>query len=749
MSRKIAKQRWYLLGLSLLLLVLMTIVFWQTSLSFGEFRPDDFDQTVMLWGISTLVFLGMITLGFMLFRNVVKLYIERRGNRLGSRIKTKLVAGALGLTILPVVFLFFFSFSVLNRTLDKWFNQPIEQLQKDSKAISERLKDAARDKAETLAEWAASLPEVSSGLLGDSSVADMDKAVRQFALAHEVAYIAVGDSPGQPPVVEHASQPSLHNMWRHLPQSTQRLGAAGSAVFSVETHDLVYAYRPVKNIGWVVAGWQMPENLAAKQQAVESQYRNYQEQARYRRFMRYFYVGMLSLITLFILFVAAWSALFLSRQIVAPIEGLVQATAQISSGRLDYRIETRAIDELGLLVRSFNQMTEQLQHSRDELEARRRYTEAILESIPTGVISLSSGGEIMRVNPALGKIFPPEKAAPARRLEDLFSGEDAARMYRIIRRAQRTGLATGSFDLALDGQTRHLAVTVSALEQDGRPETGVPRGCVIVIEDMSELLRAQKSAAWQEVAQRVAHEIKNPLTPIALSAERMSRLVTRYGSNPDLRSRLDLQRLLHNCSATINREIDALKTLVAEFSQFARFPSVQPEPGDLNEVVDAAIDTFSERSHDLRIVKRLAPDLPLISIDHEQFRRAVVNLIDNAIEAMNGESSRAGEASSGFVEREIAITTALSGGGDTVELTVADTGHGIAPEDREKLFLPYFSTRKRGTGLGLAIVSRIVAEHKGAIRVEDNHPRGAKFIVEIPAVDARILETKITAPVGG
>jgi two-component system, NtrC family, nitrogen regulation sensor histidine kinase NtrY len=400
-------------------------------------------------------------------------------------------------------------------------------------------------------------------------------------------------------------------------------------------------------------------------------------------------------------------------------------------------------------VRSFNQMTEQLEHSRDELEARRRYTDSILESIPTGVISLSSGGEIIRVNPALAKIFPPEKAATARRLGDLFSGEDGAKMHRLIRRAQRTGLATGSLDLALDAQTKHIAVTVSALEKDGRPETGVPRGCVIVIEDMSELLRAQKSAAWQEVAQRVAHEIKNPLTPIALSAERMSRLVARYGPNQDPRSRLDLERLLHNCSATINREIEALKTLVDEFSQFARFPNAQPEPGDLNEVVEAALETYGGRSPDLRIVKQLTPDLPLVSIDHEQFRRAVVNLIDNAIEALSGGDPKGMPGGPEGRQQEIVVSTAVAAGGDTVELTVVDAGHGIAPEDREKLFLPYFSTRKRGTGLGLAIVSRIVAEHKGAIRVEDNYPRGARFVVEIPAVEARVAEPKVTAPVGG
>ncbi|MBI3696082.1 MAG: HAMP domain-containing protein, partial [Acidobacteria bacterium] len=616
MDRKKQKQRWYLLGLSLALLALMTIVFWQTSLSFGEFRPNDVQQTLVLWAISTLVFLGMITLGFTLFRNVVKLYIERRGNRLGSQIKTKLVAGALALTILPVVFLFFFSFQVLNRTLDKWFKQPVEELQKDSLAINERLKDAARDKAETLAEWIASLPEVSDALENNRDTAALQNRLRQFVLAQPLSYIAVVDRAPRAVVVEHVASAALAGMWRRVLPPESGAVAVGPAPAGAPAHDIVFAFRPVKGAGWVVTGWQMPLNLYARQQAVEARYRSYQEQAQQWRFMRYFYVGMLSLITLFILFVATWIALFLSKQIVAPIETLVQATAQVSSGRLDYRIETRAIDELGLLVRSFNQMTEQLEHSRDELDARRRYTEAILESIPTGVISLSASGEILRVNPALGKIFTPERAAPARWLEDLFSPEDAAQVKRLIRRAQRRDLATATLDLISGRGTQHLAITVSALEQDGRSErSGVPRGCVIVLEDMSELLRAQKSEAWQEVARRVAHEIKNPLTPIALSAERISRLLDRFSPNQEVRARLELERLLHNCTGTITREIETLKTLVDEFSQFARFPTAQPEPGDLNEVVETALDTYNGRLSGLRVSKRLAPDLPAVAVD--------------------------------------------------------------------------------------------------------------------------------------
>ncbi len=226
------------------------------------------------------------------------------------------------------------------------------------------------------------------------------------------------------------------------------------------------------------------------------------------------------------------------------------------------------------------------------------------------------------------------------------------------------------------------------------------------------------------MAQRVAHEIKNPLTPIALSAERMSRLIARHASSQDARARTELEHLLYSCTATITREIETLRALVNEFSQFARFPAAQPEPGDLNEVVETALETYNGRLQGLHLLKQLAPGLPLVNLDSEQFRRAVVNLVDNAVEAMECDGAPA--------PKELSISTALGATGDTVELAVADSGHGIAPEDKEKLFLPYFSTRKRGTGLGLAIVSRIVAEHKGSIRVEENAPRGARFVMEIP-----------------
>jgi PAS domain S-box-containing protein len=422
-----------------------------------------------------------------------------------------------------------------------------------------------------------------------------------------------------------------------------------------------------------------------------------------------------------------------------PIEALAQATEEISSGHLDYRIQTHAMDELASLVHSFNEMTQQLETKRrelqqsnydlgmanGELDARRRVIDAILENIGPGVVSTSARGEILKANSSLAKIFPPSLGIAPRHLTELLPREVFEELLHMMNRARRTGLAAREFEIEQAGQIMHLAVTVSALERQDQPESTEPPGFVIVFEDTTELLRAQKSAAWNEVARRVAHEIKNPLTPIALSAERMSRLLKRYSGVPEPGERQKLREHFEKCTRIIVQEVETLRGLVDEFSQFARFPAAQPERADINAVVESALDVFQGRLNGVVIRKRLAPGLPAVFVDPRQFKQALVNLIDNAAEAVHDSWVK-----------EIHIVTAAGPLPETVELSVADSGHGITPEDKQRLFLPYFSTRKRGTGLGLAIVSRILTEHQATIRVEDNRPSGSRFIIEIPTVES-------------
>ena len=468
----------------------------------------------------------------------------------------------------------------------------------------------------------------------------------------------------------------------------------------------------------------MPVDLELKEKLIERSVKEYDQLNLNKKETRAQYQSILALITLFIAFVATWIALFLARQITEPISALLKAAHEVRQGNLAYRVEGGAIDELGKLVRAFNEMTADLYASSRELELRRRFTEAILESIPTGVISVARDGQILKVNRAFQQMFQGPQAEAAQRLEDLFTREDAAEIRYLMKRARRTGLATQQMDMQKAGQTIHLSITVSALEDN------VSSGFVVVVEDTSELLRAQKASAWHEVARRIAHEIKNPLTPIALCAERIQRHLERAVTTPEF------ARVVRECTLTIASEVESVKTLVDEFSQFARFPSPLPTPSDLNEVVENALNVFAGRLDGITVHKNLSTDLPQVNIDREQFKRIVVNLVDNAAEAMQD-----------LAVKDLTITTQMATN-ESVELIVADTGSGVSPEDREKLFLPYFSTKSRGTGLGLAIVSHIVTDHHAQIRVEDNLPRGTRFVLEIPALisaeqEAREIEVKV------
>jgi two-component system nitrogen regulation sensor histidine kinase NtrY len=672
-----------------LLLISVVLVVWQGSFNLGQYGPADPEQTFIFWAVSTLIILLMVTLGFILVRTAVKLYVERQSNREGSRIKTKLVLGALALSFMPVFFLVLFSYEILNVNLQRWFTAPVEAEGIAFRDIALALKREVRDEANLQAALLAALPETHALFTAGGGTPGF---LKRFAEQQELASVALLPSGGDRPLESFGPYPIVEP-------------ADGSTVV---------ARAPVKagdkTLGYAMVASRIPVDLVQKQIAVEKYNKDIGELHARRRNIRTFYLLFMVLITLFVLYVATWIALFLAKKISQPIAALLTAAGEVRKGNLQHRVDVSAIDELASLVRAFNEMTLELEANSRELDARRRFTEAILESIPTGVISVSADGRIRRVNRALGNIFPAEQIARASRLDDLFPREDLAEIRYLMKRARRTGLASRPMELKLGRQTQHVAVTVSALEEK------LTSGFVLVLEDTSELLRAQKTAAWHEVARRVAHEIKNPLTPIALSADRIRRQLERVSLPPDN------ARIIGECADTISKAVESVKTLVDEFSQFARFPAAQPAPCDLNEVVESALGIFAGRLDGIEIETQLTAGLPQINVDREQFKRVVVNLVDNAAEAMQ-------EA----LVKKLYIAT-QTGAADTVELIVADTGCGITPEDREKLFLPYFSTKGRGTGLGLAIVNHILSDHNAQIRVEDNPPAGARFTVEIPAI---------------
>jgi nitrogen fixation/metabolism regulation signal transduction histidine kinase len=692
----VPRRIFYGLG-AILLIVSVVLVVWQGSFagSFGSFAPDDPAQTFVFYGISILIFLLMMALGFMLVRLIVKLWIERRAARAGSRIRTKLVLGALALSLMPVFFMVLFNFYVLNATMQKWFNRPEQHELVDFQMISRQLERQTRDKADAEAELLGAVPETQHMLatdIGDSGW------LAKFCRARGILAASIMPDQGGVPLARFGQFPGP----KDPPAVTVSQGPVRLAIA-------------------------VPVDVAEQRKAIDEYDRAFDQLSLQRRAIRSNYLLLLSLIALFILFVASWLAQYLARQISRPISALLLAAEEVSRGNLGYRVKVAAVDELAELVGGFNRMTGDLEANRAELEARRRFTEAILESIPTGVISVDATGAIQRVNNALEGILPDTRVREATRLEDLFQREDAAEIRYLMNRARRTGRATTQLEVKTARRTLHLAITVSSIMGSGSVRTngdGGRRGSgfVIVIEDTSDLLRAQKTAAWSEVARRVAHEIRNPLTPITLSAERILRQAGRTALSPQAQS------IVRECAETILVETASVKRLVDEFSQFSRLPAAQPVLCDLNEVVMSGLAVFEDRLEGIDVQVELAPNLPPVLADPEQFKRVVVNLIDNAAEAMQDSPTKA-----------LSIQTRASLV-ETVEIIFADTGCGTTPDQKEKLFLPYFSTKGRGTGLGLAIVSHILTEHNATIRVEDNQPCGAWFAVEVPvAVSVAVI----------
>ena len=727
------KQVIILLAMSVFLL--LAILVSQTAFDLTFLRPGNNQQIIVFAALSALIFLLFVALTFVLFRNLLKLFAERRLGVLGSKFRTRMVVGALLLSFVPVMVMYWFAYGLMNRSIDKWFSTPVEEVRADTHAMASLLAEYAAQNARAEAASIANSPEAQRSFAGHGF-----SAVESKFHNHELTFqggFALAIQNGNAEASFNAPAP-----WALLRASLPLASAAkgGPASFTWGKTEYTLGSAPAGNDGLILVAVPLPRQFAQTVKQVEDSQQRYFELAHERRLVRRTYMGLLLLLTMIVLFVTTWLALFLSKLVTRPLAALAEATQEIARGRLDYRIDLSAADEIGDLVRSFNKMAADLEASRKqtvastlevraanaELDQRRQHMETILESIPTGVLSLDAARNVTHANHALLRMFHPdgyvdrEDVLRHARLDEVFPKEVLEDLEPMLRRADRMGMTTSQMEMPLPRAQLNVAVTVAALRHQGERS-----GYVIVFEDLSDLLKAQKQAAWREVARRVAHEIKNPLTPIALSAERIQRHLER-APNTDKAS----LEVVRTCAVTIAGAAETVRRLVDEFSSLARFPASRPAPADINEVIEDALSMFDGRLEQIRVHKSLAPGLPKVMADSEAMKRAVANLVDNAADAMEDS-----------LVREIQISTSLVGSRDAVEITVADTGHGVTRELKEKLFLPYFSTRKRGTGLGLAIVSRVIEEHHGSIRVEENQPVGARFILELPVVPEPALAT--------
>jgi two-component system, NtrC family, nitrogen regulation sensor histidine kinase NtrY len=715
-----------MLGLGITLLVF--VIFSQAAFNLKFLRPDSLFQTYVLVALSALIFLALVALIFVLLRTLMKLYLERQTGIAGSRFRSKMVLGALVLSFGPVIAMFLFAYGLMNRSIDKWFSQPIEEVQGRSTAVAELLSSYAGQnalaKAQSIAASPAALKAYRTGRF-DSLMEELrERAITLqggFALALYNGQIKASYGAPLPWTVLQAEVPNIRTM-QNKP-----------SLFSLNHRAYMLGTAPVEELGYVAVALPLPEKYMDALNQLDQSQRRYQELRSNNKLIRQTYMRALWLITLLVLFGTTWSALALSKLVTRPVTALAEGTQAISAGRLDYRVEVSAGDELGQLVGSFNSMAAELESNRRQLqeanlnlEDRRLHMETILESIPSGVLSLDGGGQVTRVNAALIRMFQPKgvwQPGPqaGRRLSELFPSEvapDVAHdIWRLARKAERMGTTTAQMEIPCGSAALEVGVTVASMTASGQLRR---LGYVIVFEDLSDLLKAQKQAAWREVARRVAHEIKNPLTPIVLSAERIQRHIER-GVRGEGMSR----SIMESCVATIGSAVETVRRLVDEFSTLARFPQSQPHPSDLNHIVLSAMALFEGRLEGVHVQLELADGLPRVMADPEAIKRVVANLVDNAAESLKDS-----------VVREIRIATTLLETRDAVEIEISDTGEGVSAEDKEKLFLPYFSTKARGTGLGLAIVSQILESHGGTVRVEANHPVGTRLLVELPVVMA-------------
>lgn len=716
-------RRPVIIGLAIGIFLLFAVIFSQQAFDLPFFRPTSNEPPLVFAALSALIFLLLLGLTFVLIRTLLKLYAERRGGVLGSNFRTRMVLGALLLSFAPVIFLFLFAYGLMNRSIDKWFSRPVQQVQQDTTAVANLLSGYAANDAQAEARAIVLAPEVQHAFATGNFSAVINEFRRHDPTLQGGFVVALaGDQ-----LAASYHTPDVWPAIRARLPSEAELRAPRPRPLQFGGREYMIGEASVNDNGRILVAMPLPSNFSSILADIERSERRYAELTRDQKLVRRTYMGLLLLLTVVVLFASTWFALFLSKFVTRPVAALAAATEQISRGHFEYRVDVAAHDELGKLVQSFNRMASDLESHRLQLEAssrsladantaleqRRRHMETILESIPTGVLSLDAQRRITHGNTALARIFRSvgDRFTVGNSLEDAFPPEVLEEIRPMLRQSDRMGTLTYPIEFTWERQALNLAVTVSSLHVDRQR-----LGYVLVFEDLSDLLKAQKQAAWREVARRVAHEIKNPLTPIALSAERIRRHLER-GSNPDAQS----LNVIRSCAEAIRSAVETVRTLVDEFSTLARFPTSQTVPSDINLIVQSALALFDGRLDNVKLETDLTPGLPRVQADPQAMQRAIANLVDNAVEAMQDA-----------LICEVHISTALVSDREMVEIVVADTGHGVSPETKEKLFLPYFSTKKRGTGLGLAIVSRIIEDHQGTIRVEENLPVGARFVIELP-----------------
>ncbi|MEK6560815.1 MAG: ATP-binding protein [Nitrospirota bacterium] len=686
-------------------------------------------NNILIFTLFNINIILLVVLLLLLSRNVVKYIFDRQQNVLGNKFRTKLIAAFVGFSLIPSALLFIVASGLITNSINNWFNIQVEKSLRNSLDVAQSYYD--KEKGDTL--YTAEIIAKSLTLDGLHKP-DLIKIIEDKKKEHRLSGIEVFDEKAKligRSIDSKLAKRGYSGASAELVQKGLR-GEKLAVVKTLESGDAVIGISPVylsptgagDIAGTIIVVSHIKKSLVGKMVEITRLFEEYNQMVSLKRPIKNSYILSFLIITLLIIFSAIWFGYYLAKNITTPIQSLAEATQAVAEGNLDVKVETSARDEIGVLINSFNRMTGDLKQSKSELEdaysslrdssieieQRRAYMETVLENIATGVISIDKNGDITTFNRAAEKVLDIRKEdIKGKGFQEILNRIPPDAAKDIIRRIRGGGGTIKDEEIQFNMNNRSITLRLkmtTLYDADGNFS-----GNVVVFDDLSELIKAQRIAAWQEVAKGLAHEIKNPLTPIQLCTERLRKKHYERAENYD--------KIFDDCTGTIINEVNALKMMLNEFSGFARMPVAKPSINDLNSIIKEVVLLYRNAHKDIVFTETLSDGLPEVNIDREQIKRVFINLLKNALEAINGNG-------------QVIITTEYDSKNKNVIVELADNGTGVPPEDKDKIFIPYFSRKKSGTGLGLAIVNRIISDHNGRIMVSDNVPTGTKFVIELP-----------------
>lgn len=718
--------------LSFCLLLIPAFLYIQSRLFRGEIETN-LDTNILIFALINVNILLVLLVLFLVLRALAEFLFESRARRLGNKLKTKMIASFLSLALIPTLLLFFVSLQFVSTSMDYWFNTSVEDSLQQSLQLAQTILSTKQNQAKEINEIIAEQLQ-KTDLKDEKAIDNYFQQILHYTLITGLDALRLNSLNEKINISRSSSRlrnvllPKINAItFEKLKQEDEKDGylvqdlAQGTLITCITIVSLNEGQKAILASSLLIEPTQMQH-----MQAISSGVENYRQLKHFKEPFKFWLVIILLIVTLLVAFAAIWFALYISRGLTSPLENLVFATQRIAEGDLEFKMESDSPDEMGQLVRSFNQMTtnlsksnkqlaeahQALQISSQESEQRRRYTEIILQNVSAGVISVDQNGIITTINRFAEKLLNINRNSYLGfNFTKILPPYQAEIVQGFIEELKDTSKQTVERRLKLNVLGKYFSLLINFTQLEN--EEGELVGYVLVFDNLTKLEKMQRIAAWREVARRIAHEIKNPLTPIQLSAQRLRR---RY---PEIVNEKD--SVFDKCTSTIITQVDELKRLVSEFSQFARMPKVQKTSGDFTSLIEKTIflhqEAHKEISFQLEIIK-----IPKFSFDQEQIKRCLINLLDNAVAVLPSGGT-------------ITIRLYTDKEEENVFLEVADNGPGINIKDRPRLFEPYFSTKKTGTGLGLAIVSTIIADHNGYVRVQENQPQGSVFVIELPLIE--------------